>query len=351
MLELLWIKSLFDFAALLLGLLFMLYLKTRYPQPSILVKGLIVFLICQMVIDLLGFIQYTSWLNALLGHPQNISHGVIVAQLSYAPVLYFCCRAANVPKLRLKIGEAWHYLPAFLYLLGALVFPSGIEDNQKYLLVIVEVHFILYAFSSLTVLKGGIPIGSLLRTVLLGLLIWRLLRLVEYLAWLHMQWIEEPTAWGLYIFSELVFLWTLGYLFFKVIRQPSLLQEGSQWVLSSSSRQRIKIGLQDLVMRDRIYLDPLLSLDRLAKALQVPPHYLSQYLNRELKMTFNEWVNSHRIEECKRLIADPKQQNRTIQSLMYQVGFNSKSTFHTAFKKNTGLTPTQFRKSISVTEQ
>jgi AraC-like DNA-binding protein len=225
------------------------------------------------------------------------------------------------------------------------------ENARTTLLLLVEGHFMVYAVLSWTIIKVETRRGALLRIVLGGLLLWRAIRAIEYVAWLLLEWITEPMAWGLYILSEVTFLGILGYFFLKVIQQPSILQEGQQWVLSHPMRQRIAQGLQDLVEKEKIYLDPLLSLDRLAKTLQVPSHYLSQYLNRELKKTFNEWVNAHRIEECKRLIGDPDQQDTTIQSLMYQVGFNSKSTFHTAFKKSTGMTPTQYRKTTFLTKE
>lgn len=351
MLELLWIKSLFDFAALCLGGLFVPYLKTRYPQPSRLVKRVIILLSCKIMIDLVGFLQYTSWLRELLGISGRLTDCSLILQFCFAPILFFCCRTVHSNKAYLKASDWWHVLPAVFYMFGLIICPNKLDGISSFTLLVVELHFMIYGLLSLRLLEGGTRLIVLLRLVLIGLLVWRLLRLVEYLLWLHLHWIEEPAAWGLYILSELIFLWTLGYFFFKVIQQPSLLQEGKQWLLSTSDKQRIEEGLRNLAEREKIYLDPLLSLDRLAKALLVPSHYLSQYLNRDLKMTFNEWVNSHRIEECKCLITDPKLQDRTIQSLMYQVGFNSKSTFHTAFKKNTGMTPTQYRKAMPLAKR
>lgn len=351
MLELLWIKSLFDFAAFLLAVLFIMYLQVRYPKPTLFLRMVIALLVCKIIIDLLGFIQYTTWLRELLAIPWRLSDGVIFFQLCFAPLLYLSCRAAGNGGFIFQARHWWHGLPALLYAFGWMVDAVSMENARINLLLLVEGHFLVYAILSWTILDGETRLGKLLKTVLSGLLIWRSIRAVEYLAWLQLEWIAEPTAWGLYIVSELIFLGTLGYFFLKVIQRPSTLQEGQQWMLSQANLQSIKKGLESLVEGDRIYLDPLLSLDRLAKALQVPPHYLSQYLNRELKMTFKEWVNTHRIEECKRLISDPAQQGLTIQSLMYQVGFNSKSTFHTAFKKSTGMTPLQYRKRMSLTER
>lgn len=349
MLELLWIKSLFDFAAFLLGGFFVLYLKTKYPRPTLFTRMLIVWLTCKIVIDFLGFIQYTTWLRDLFELPWRLSDVAIFFQLCFAPVLYFSCRAAGHERFSFRAQHWWHALPAFIYALAWLVDSGGMGNIRTKLLLFVEGHFIVYAILSWITVGRETRLEQLLRPVLGGLLIWRSIRVIEYLLWLQLQWITEPVAWGLYILSELAFLGILGYFFLKLIQQPNIMQGGQQWLLSHASRQKIEKGLRSLVEIERIYLDPLLSLDRLAKALHVPPHYLSQYLNREMKMTFNEWVNAHRIEECKRLISDPDQQDTTIQSLMYQVGFNSKSTFHTAFKKSTGMTPTQYRKTMLLT--
>ena len=346
MLELLWIKSLFDFAAFLLGGLFVLYLKTKYPRPTLFTRVLMIWLTCKIIIDFLGFIQYTSWLQNLFELPWRLSDVVIFFQLCFAPLLYFSCRAAGSGRFTFQRQHWWHALPALIYALGWMVDAEGMENIRTKLLFLVEGHFIVYAILSWRTVVGDTRLGQLLKTVLVGMLLWRSIRAIEYLLWLQLQWITEPEAWGLYILSEVTFLGILGYFFLKLIQQPNIMPGGQQWLLSHASRQKIKKGLRSLIEMERVYLDPLLSLDRLAKALHVPPHYLSQYLNREMKMTFNEWVNAHRIEECKRLISDPNQQDATIQSLMYQAGFNSKSTFHTAFKKSTGMTPTQYRKRM-----
>jgi AraC-like DNA-binding protein len=63
-----------------------------------------------------------------------------------------------------------------------------------------------------------------------------------------------------------------------------------------------------------------------------------------LGLTFHDLINTHRIEEAKKMILDPEL-NETIEGIAYLVGFNSKSTFHSAFKKFTGLTPSQFKET------
>jgi AraC-like DNA-binding protein len=93
------------------------------------------------------------------------------------------------------------------------------------------------------------------------------------------------------------------------------------------------------------YLEPELTLDELATQLSVKPKMLSQTINELLRQNFFEFINHYRIEEAKRLLTNPKDKKITVLEVMYEVGFNSKSSFNTIFKKNTGLTPSEFKKN------
>lgn len=105
-------------------------------------------------------------------------------------------------------------------------------------------------------------------------------------------------------------------------------------------------NLHTFMLSEKPYLNPNLSLDLLAKALNVKPRFLSERLNRDAKANFYEFVSHFRIEEAKeRLQRAPSSQS--ILDIMLGVGFNSKSVFNSAFKKATGLTPRQFRLSNS----
>jgi AraC-like DNA-binding protein len=91
-------------------------------------------------------------------------------------------------------------------------------------------------------------------------------------------------------------------------------------------------------------MDYELNLERLANQLQMPEKELSILINHYLGKHFFDFVNTYRINEAKSILADPEFEDKTILEILYQVGFNSKSSFYTAFKKATGNTPTQYRK-------
>lgn len=103
--------------------------------------------------------------------------------------------------------------------------------------------------------------------------------------------------------------------------------------------------LADYMHTEMPYLDAELSLQKLATGLGLPDKQVSQLINQQLGKHFFDYINEFRIQEAKALLKD--QPDLTVLEILYQVGFNSKSSFYTAFKKETGETPTNYRKSAS----
>jgi AraC-like DNA-binding protein len=94
------------------------------------------------------------------------------------------------------------------------------------------------------------------------------------------------------------------------------------------------------------YLTPALTLDKLAIQLRIPPRLLSNIINRHFSCNFFEFINSYRVEEAKAMLADATLANKSMLDIMLDVGFNSKATFNTLFKKKTGMTPSEYRKTM-----
>jgi AraC-like DNA-binding protein len=106
--------------------------------------------------------------------------------------------------------------------------------------------------------------------------------------------------------------------------------------------------LKHLMENEKVYFDVDISLQSLAEKLSIPPHLLSQVLNERLNQNFAEFINSYRIEEAKRILKNPKEAQQKIDALAFEVGFNSTVAFYRAFKKNTNVTPTQYRKEAEM---
>ena len=116
--------------------------------------------------------------------------------------------------------------------------------------------------------------------------------------------------------------------------------------LGEFETRRLKAALLTLMTMEHPHRDPELTLPGLAARLSSTPHKLSELLNRELSQTFYDFVNSYRVEEvCKRL-ADPDSKRLNILALGLDAGFASKSTFNGAFKKLKGQTPSSYRKAL-----
>jgi len=99
--------------------------------------------------------------------------------------------------------------------------------------------------------------------------------------------------------------------------------------------------LESIMVSEKPYLDPDLSMQRLAKQLSWPARTLSQVVNQGFGQNYFDYINRYRIEEAVRLLRSPEYADATVLHIMYDVGFNSKSSFNTAFKKHTGMTPSQ----------
>lgn len=109
-------------------------------------------------------------------------------------------------------------------------------------------------------------------------------------------------------------------------------------------RQRaLFFRLDEQVREDGLYLDPKLDLATLARTVDLPPHQVSEAINRAAGKSFYDYLAELRISEAKRLLADPDEQRYTIEGIARQCGFRSRSAFYRLFKEATGLTPAQWR--------
>jgi AraC-like DNA-binding protein len=98
---------------------------------------------------------------------------------------------------------------------------------------------------------------------------------------------------------------------------------------------------------ERPYLNPAISINQLAQKLEILPRYLSQIINEKLNKNFFDLMNSYWIEEAKKMLTEDTGERLTILTILYDTGFNSKSSFNAAFKRHTHLTPSQFKKKYT----
>ena len=103
------------------------------------------------------------------------------------------------------------------------------------------------------------------------------------------------------------------------------------------------ILLKKHMMNEEPYLDATLTIEDLSKQMKFATKDLSILINHHLNQHFFDFINGYRIRKAMAILKDPEKKELTILETLYEVGFNSKSSFNTAFKKHTNQTPTQFR--------
>ena len=116
--------------------------------------------------------------------------------------------------------------------------------------------------------------------------------------------------------------------------------------LTDTAMAALLESLSELMATEKVYLDSDLSLPSLAERLGTSVNRLSQAINAGLGMTFFDYVNGFRIAAAMSMLQDTKQQAPAILDIALAVGFNSTSTFYTAFKKVHGQSPGTFRRTL-----
>ncbi len=148
----------------------------------------------------------------------------------------------------------------------------------------------------------------------------------------------------------LQFLLSIGPLLFFYVRSIARPEQrlSRKDLLDSSTDKLIQRGywLQHQMKVKRFYLDADLSLNSLAKELGIPIHELSRIINTGLRKNFNDFVNEFRIQDVARKIKDPAYDRITLLGIAYDCGFNSKTTFHRAFKQITGKSPAEYKSEL-----
>ena len=159
-----------------------------------------------------------------------------------------------------------------------------------------------------------------------------------------------------FVIFGFIALFSFGYSFYG-IKQPVIFgQELKQDIDEKKENEKYtKSGLKEnqaldylhslisYVEGNKPYLDRDLTLHDLSLVTGIPRHYITQILNEKHKKNFFTFINEYRVKEVVERFADPKYNHYTILAIAFDAGFNSKTTFNSIFKNQTGLTPSRFR--------
>lgn len=179
------------------------------------------------------------------------------------------------------------------------------------------------------------------------------------LKWLFNLWLGI-TIWGLAYFSNYILgitsyllgpmlysgiIYFLSFYGFKNqnVFHPGKLGKYNNLNLTKEDTERYRTKLLKLIEDEKPYLNADFSLTKLSKMVFIPGHILSHIINDELKSNFPEFINTYRVKNAQLMLNNPSTRHQKISSIAYDCGFNSLSSFNTAFKKVVQMTPSDFR--------
>ncbi|TCN55442.1 AraC family transcriptional regulator [Flavobacterium circumlabens] len=170
--------------------------------------------------------------------------------------------------------------------------------------------------------------------------------------------ISEWIKIGLLVFQLLIICWYL----FKALNHPDLFrnidsklklvsdiiseEENSELAVNEEVYQEELLKLKMYMTEEKPFLNPSLTIQDVSAAIQIPVRDLSILINHKLEQHFYDFINTYRIENAMTILRDNAKSKVTVLEILYEVGFNSKSSFNMAFKKHTGQTPTDYRKNL-----
>ena len=266
--------------------------------------------------------------------------------------LYYLFTLSSINKLfQLKWKHILHFIPALIgWAFGIIINESHLQTLPKFVFVFIFLsyytHFLLYLLISYRYTSKQKKTG-------LNQDVFELLRLLFY--GLLIIWI----AYALNLFDEVVpyvigpILYSLvAYVISFIVFQKGYIEQIDQkkystTPVSNEQLERIFAKVSKFVVDDLQYKNANLTLKSLSESLNVSSQILSLVINQKSRKNFNRFINFYRIEESKRLLGLEQFKSHTIASIAFEVGFNSISSFNTAFKKLTGETPLAYRTQLS----
>ncbi|MEW5845932.1 MAG: AraC family transcriptional regulator [Bacteroidota bacterium] len=337
----------------------------RKPNKGSADRLLVVWLIVigiEMLYSLLNA-KYLTWLPDL-----------IIIPLSYGPFLFFYTKLLTSKKPTTLRNIHRHLIPVYLFILIAAIWGKPIDIDS--------VNF--YSKGPIT----WLAIFNYALFLIVILYYWRaslvLIRkhnrtLGDHFSYrsetIMLNWVKNIAIWILsgFFASGITFiifstqnifpfnpieLFHLGLLVFTFsisyygIHQPVLYQykkpkhiEANE-DLQTKTLQKLGDLLYEHMVKNKPYLNNELTIQDLADQLKVSSQEISSYLNKELGVNFFNYINGFRIEEAKQRLTNPNFDNETLLGIAYDSGFNSKTSFNTLFKKETGMTPSEYKKAF-----
>ena len=146
-------------------------------------------------------------------------------------------------------------------------------------------------------------------------------------------------------------IYTIGYMAFhrlSVFKRLDL-SKPNKYNRSSLTKKYAEIIVEKLdsfLTQDKVFKSSEMTLAEVARRIEIPTHHISESLNKYEGVNYSDFINHLRVQEAKEMLRSPDYDNLKVESIGYAVGFNSKTTFYNAFKKETGKSPANYQKEM-----
>ncbi|MGD1947848.1 MAG: helix-turn-helix domain-containing protein [Croceivirga sp.] len=334
-------------AGLLHGLLFALYLmlfKKKKSLPNYLLGWLLVFM------------AFRVGKSVLLNFGQDLEPVFIFIGLALllliGPLLRWYVLSMTLPEFKLTKSNGLELVP-FTLIFGASLFVSREWYEESAWVIIIFSSGLLFIYFHLAFYIG---------------LAWSLFQKVKrehpkrqrtksqkaVFQWLHLLLWGFVLLWITYVLNilddavpyvigPLLYSLVVYFLSFKAFQLRITDMAGN--VFSVNEHQPMLAALEQLVVDEKYFMQSDLSLAKLSKLLGTSTQQLSKVVNEHAKRNFNDYINAYRVQAAKELLAQRENDRYTISAIAFDVGFNSLSSFNSAFKKFEGITPSAFRRA------
>jgi AraC-like DNA-binding protein len=287
----------------------------------------------------------------------------------WVPLFYFYVRYCFTPDFKLNKKHLIHLIPFFAFLVFFLMiwilkgnhyiwenlYQSNTFLNNTAFAVdlTVKVQYLFYNFLMISLLfqvekqrnlqeqvvsSSGIEIHWL-RFIVYGYALGSLSGIAVMVSDL----VKSPAAPVINLVSISYFFLFFFAIFYHTITNKRFSDEvkPKQVQLPNTDMHLLMKRIEELMAGKKMFLEPELSLQQIAMALNEKERNISQAINTIQQRNLNDYINSLRIEYACRILLENKE--KPIFEIMYESGFSTKGAFNLAFKKTIGKTPTQYR--------
>jgi AraC-like DNA-binding protein len=374
-----------------------MFMYRHYTQQRVASKWLALFLLLAALYLAPWMLGFAGWYDAQ-PYRDILFYTPFQQLLLIGPVLFFYVQATFNPSLEIKGKQWWHFVPGLLYNVGCVVAwvydkwvakqyvflasqndPDfhpiyqlvGFISMMVYLVLSIKYYYAYKAAIEQVLSNAANFLFSWVRNFLIAFLLIQLAWILNAAAGYIFNVSYADVWWYFLGFSIITYYIAIAghgnmieaKVFFKsdvfanhqqvlfLQRAPELLAYNHQGnfenievatqepAVANADLQEWKQKIEQLLTAEKMYEQPELSLLQLAKPLGVNIAQLSKYINAGFGLNFNDLVNKYRVMAVIGLLEKGEHKRQTLLSIAYECGFNSKSTFNRAFKKEKGCTP------------